>query len=86
MPGHKTGVKDAEWIAALLRHRLLRGSFIPERPQRALRHLIRQRSNPVQNRANAINRLHKALEWANIKLTAVISDVAGVSAAPCRRR
>ena len=80
VPGRKTDVKDAEWIADLLRHGLLRGSFIPERPQRALRDLTRQRSNLVQDRASVINRLHKALEWANIKLTSVVSDVTGVSA------
>lgn len=80
VPGRKTDVKDAEWIADLLRHGLLRGSFIPERPQRALRDLTRQRTNLVQDRASVLNRLHKALEWANLKLTSVVSDVMGVSA------
>lgn len=80
VPGRKTDVKDAEWIADLLRHGLLRGSFIPEQPQRDLRDLTRQRSNLVQDRATVINRLHKALEWANLKLTSVVSDVTGVSA------
>lgn len=80
VPGRKTDVKDAEWIADLLRHGLLRGSFIPKQPQRDLRDLTRQRSNLVQDRATVINRLHKALEWANLKLTSVVSDVTGVSA------
>ncbi|MGQ9492012.1 MAG: IS110 family transposase, partial [Anaerolineae bacterium] len=80
VPGRKTDVKDAEWIADLLRHGLVRSSFIPQRPQRALRDLTRQRTNLVQDRASVINRLHKALEWANIKLTTVVSNVTGVSA------
>lgn len=80
VPGRKTDVKDAEWIADLLRHGLLRGSFIPPRPQRDLRDLTRQRTNLVQDRATVVNRLQKALEWANLKLSAVVSDVTGVSA------
>ena len=80
VPGRKTDVKDAEWIAELLRHGLLRGSFIPPRPQRDLRDLTRQRTNLVQDRATVVNRLQKALEWANLKLSAVVSDVTGVSA------
>jgi transposase len=80
VPGRKTDVKDAEWLADLLRHGLLRGSFIPPRPQRDLRDLTRQRTNLVQDRATVVNRLHKALEWANLKLSAVVSDVTGVSA------
>jgi len=80
VPGRKTDVKDAAWIADLLRHGLVRGSFIPPRPQRDLRDLTRQRSNLVQDRATVVNRLQKALEWANLKLSAVVSDVTGVSA------
>jgi transposase len=80
VPGRKTDVKDAEWIADLLRHGLLRGSFIPPLPQRDLRDLTRQRTNLVQDRATVVNRLQKALEWANLKLSAVVSDVTGVSA------
>jgi transposase len=80
VPGRKTDVKDAEWLADLLRHGLLRGSFIPPQPQRDLRDLTRQRTNLVQDRATVVNRLHKVLEWANIKLTAVATDVTGVSA------
>ena len=80
VPGRKTDVKDAEWLADLLRHGLLRGSFIPPQPQRDLRDLTRQRTNLVQDRATVVNRLHKVLEWANIKLTSVATDVTGVSA------
>jgi len=80
VPGRKTDVKDAEWIADLLRHGLVRGSFIPPQPQRDLRDLTRQRTNLVRDRATVVNRLQKALEWANLKLSAVVSDVTGVSA------
>ncbi len=78
--GRKTDVKDAEWIADLLRHGLLKGSFIPPLPQRDLRDLTRQRTNLVQDRAHVVNQLQKVLEWANIKLTSVVSDIMGVSA------
>ena len=80
VPGRKTDVKDAAWLADLLRHGLLRGSFIPPQPQRDLRDLTRQRTNLVQDRATVVNRLQKVLEWANLKLTAVATDVTGVSA------
>lgn len=79
VPGRKTDVKDAEWIAELLRHGLLRGSFIPPQGQRDLRDLTRQRTNLVRDRATVVNRLQKVLEWANIKLSSVASDVTGVS-------
>lgn len=79
VPGRKTDVKDAEWLAELLAHGLLRASFIPPAPQRALRDLTRQRSHLVQERATVVNRLQKVLEWANIKLAAVATDVTGVS-------
>jgi transposase len=80
VPGRKTDAKDAEWIADLLQHGLLRGSFIPPAPQRALRDLTRHRSTLVAERARMVNRLQKVLEDANIKLAAVVSDIAGVSA------
>ena len=80
VPGRKTDVKDAEWIAELLRHGLLRGSFIPPLPQRDLRDLTRQRTNLVRERASVTNRLQKVLEWANLKLAAVVTDITGVSA------
>lgn len=80
VPGRKTDVKDAEWIAELLRHGLLRGSFVPPRPQRQLRDLTRHRSTLVQERARVINRLQMVLEDANIKLASVVTDIRGVSA------
>ncbi len=80
VPGRKTDVKDAAWIADLLRHGLLRGSFIPPMPQRDLRDLTRQRTNLVQKRAEVANQLQKVLEWANLKLTSVLTDITGVSA------
>ena len=80
VPGRKTDVKDAEWLAELLQHGLLQGSFIPPLPQRDLRDLTRQRMNIVQEKARVINRLQKVLEWSNLKLASVVSDVSGVSA------
>src|SRR5215470_1379102 len=80
VPGRKTDVKDAEWIAELLAHGLLRPSFIPPQPQRDLRDLTRQRTNLIRERAAVVNRMQKVLEWANIKLASVVSDVTGVSA------
>ena len=80
LPGRKTDVKDAEWIAELLQHGLLKSSFIPPRFQRQLRDLTRYRSGLVQERARIVNRLQKVLEDANIKLAGVATDVLGVSA------
>jgi transposase len=80
VPGRKTDVKDADWIAELLAHGLVRGSFIPPLPQRDLRDLTRQRTNLVRERATVVNRLQKVLEWANLKLAVVATDVLGVSA------
>lgn len=79
VPGHKTDVKDSEWIAELLRHGLLKASFVPPLGQRELRDLTRYRSTFVRTRATLVNRVHKVLEGANIKLTSVASDVMGVS-------
>ena len=79
VPGRKTDVKDAEWIADLLRHGLLRPSFIPDRPQRELRELVRYRRSLVQERSREANRIQKVLEGANIKLGSVASDVLGAS-------
>ena len=79
VPGRKTDVKDAEWIADLLRHGLLRPSFVPDRPQRELRELTRYRTSLVQERTAEVNRLQKTLEGANIKLASVASDVLGAS-------
>src|SRR5918911_3743939 len=79
VPGRKTDVRDCEWIADLLRHGLLRASFIPDRPQRELRELTRYRTSLIRERTAEVNRLQKTLEGANIKLAAVASDVTGVS-------
>ncbi|HLE81567.1 MAG TPA: IS110 family transposase [Dehalococcoidia bacterium] len=79
VPGRKTDVKDAEWIADLLRHGLVRGSFIPSRPQRELRELTRARRSLIQQRSQVANRIQKVLEGANIKLASVATDVVGVS-------
>jgi transposase len=80
VPGRKTDVKDAAWIAELLAHGLLRPSFVPPAPQRALRDLTRQRTHLIQERASVVNRMQKVLEWANIKLASVVTDITGVSA------
>ena len=79
VPGRKTDVKDAEWLADLLQHGLLKASFIPPAPQRVLRDLTRYRSNLVQERASVVNRVQKLLESANIKLSSVATDILGVS-------
>jgi transposase len=79
VPGHKTDVKDSEWIADLLRHGLLKASFIPPQPIRELRELTRYRKTVVQERAQEINRLQKVLETANLKLASVATDVLGKS-------
>jgi transposase len=79
VPGRKTDVKDAEWIADLLRHGLVRASFIPSRPQRELRELVRYRKTVVEQRSHLVQRIQKLLEGANIKLSDVASDIVGVS-------
>jgi hypothetical protein len=79
VPGCKTDVNDAEWIADLLRHGLLRPSFIPTRPERELRELTRYRTSLIRERGAEENRVQKVLEGANIKLASVASDVLGVS-------
>lgn len=80
LPGRKTDVRDAEWIADLLQHGLLRASFIPSSNQRELRDLTRHRSTLVAERARIVNRLQKVLEDTNIKLASVAKDITGVSA------
>jgi transposase len=79
VPGRKTDVRDAQWIAELLRHGLVRPSFIPPPHQRDLRELTRHRTNFVRERATLSNRVQKVLESANLKLASVASDVLGVS-------
>jgi transposase len=79
VPGRKTDVKDAEWIADLVRHGLIAKSFVPPQPQRDLRELLRYRRKLVESQEAERNRLLKLLETANIKLASVASDVFGVS-------
>lgn len=79
VPGRKTDVKDAEWIADLLQHGLLQGSYIPGREQRELRELVRYRRSLINERTREVNRLQKVLEGANIKLASIAADVMGVS-------
>jgi transposase len=79
VPGHKTDVADSKWLADLLRHGLLKASFIPPAVIRELREMMRYRKSLVRDRAQEINRLHKVLESANIKLAAVATDILGVS-------
>jgi transposase len=79
VPGRKTDVRDAEWLATLLRHGLVRGSFIPDQAQRERRELTRYRTALLRERAAEVNRLQKTLEMANVKLAAVLTDVTGKS-------
>lgn len=79
VPGRKTDVKDAEWIAQLLQHGLLKASYIPDRDQRELREIARYRKSLVEERAREINRLEKTLQGANIKLSSVVSNITGKS-------
>lgn len=79
VPGRKTDVSDAEWIAQLMQCGLLKASFVPDRSQRELRDLTRSRTKLTQQHAAVANRIHKVLEDANIKLGAVASDILGVS-------
>src|SRR6266566_2480545 len=80
VPGRKTDVNDAEWIGQLHRHGLLKGSFVPPKPQRQLRELVRHRTNVVERRSQSVNELQKVLETGNIKLASVVSEITGVSA------
>jgi transposase len=79
VPGRKTDVQDAVWICDLMRHGLLKPSFIPSRPQRELRELVRYRVSLIQERADEANRIQKVLEGGNIKLGSVVSNVLGTS-------
>lgn len=80
VPGRKTDLNDAEWLAELMRFGLLERSFIPDEWQRDLRDLTRYRTRLLDERSAAANRLHKILEDANIKLSSVVTDIQGVSA------
>jgi transposase len=77
VPGRKTDVKDAEWIADLLQHGLLKASFIPPAPQRELRDLTRYRVRLIEEKAREVNRVQKTLEDTNLKLGDVVSDIMG---------
>ena len=77
VPGRKTDVKDAEWIADLVRHGLVKASFIPSREQREFREIVRYRNEIVNERSREINRIQAVLEGANIKLSSVITDITG---------
>jgi transposase len=79
VPGRKTDIRDAEWIADLLRHGLLRASFIPSLPERELRELTRYRTSLVGERTAELNRIAKVLEGANIKLTSVVTSMTSAS-------
>lgn len=79
VPGRKTDVCDSQWLAQLMQHGLVRGSFIPPRPQRELRDLTRHRAQVTGERTRIANRIHKVLEDANIKLGSVAADILGVS-------
>ena len=79
VPGRKTDVKDAEWIAQLLQCGLLKASYIPNRDQRELREIARYRKSLVEERSREINRLEKTLQGANIKLSSVVSEITGKS-------
>jgi transposase len=79
VPGRKTDVRDSAWLAQLLEHGLVRGSFVPPPPLRALRDLTRTRTALMHERTRVVNRLHKVLEDAGVKLATVASDIVGVS-------
>ncbi|MDX2826595.1 IS110 family transposase [Streptomyces ipomoeae] len=79
VPGRKTDVKDSEWIARLVEHGLVRPSFVPPEPIRQLRDLTRYRTEVIRERTREAQRLEKLLEDAGIKLSAVVSDILGVS-------
>ncbi len=79
VPGRKTDIQDAAWICDLMQHGLLKPSFIPSRPQRELRELIRYRISLIQERGDEANRIQKVLEGGNIKLGSVVSDILGKS-------
>lgn len=79
VPGRKTDVSDAAWLADLLAHGLVRSSFVPERPTQELRDLTRTRKQLVRQRAQHVNRLHKVLEDANLKIGSYVTDITGVT-------
>jgi transposase len=86
LPGRKTDVTDATWLAQLGAHGLVRGSFVPPQPIRQLRDLTRARTAITRERGREVQRLEKLLEDAGIKLSAVASDIMGSPAGRCSRR
>jgi len=78
--GRRTDVQSSEWLATLIRFGLVKTSFIPKRDQRELRELVRYRNTLVQDKVSVVNRVHKVLEGANVKLSSVVSDMQGVTA------
>jgi transposase len=79
LPGRKTDVNDAGWSTQLLRHGLLKASFIPNRIQREIRELVHYRRSIIEERARQHKRIQKVLEGSNIKLGSVVSDIMGIS-------
>lgn len=79
VPGRKTDVNDATWLADLMAHGLIRSSFVPDEPTQAMRDLLRSRKQFVRERGSHIQRIQKTLEDANIKLDSVIADIVGLS-------
>ena len=79
VPGRKTDVKDAEWLADLLAHGLIRASFVPDQPTQQMRDLLRTRKQPVRERISHTQRIQKALEDANIKLDTDITNILGLT-------
>jgi Transposase len=86
VPGRKTDVSDAAWLCQLAEAGLLKANFVPPKPIRQLRNLTRYRKTQIQERAREVNRLHKALEDAGIKLDTVAADIMGKSDATCSTR
>ena len=79
VPGRKTDVADAQWLAELLAHGLIRASFVPEAPTQEMRALLRTRKQLVREQASHVQRIQKTLEDANLKLASVLTNVIGVS-------
>ena len=86
LPGRKTDIQDAAWIADLLRHGLVRGSYIPDRAQREQQELVRYRTRLLQERGQVVQRIQKALEGANIKLSGSWGISSGYRAGQCSTR
>jgi transposase len=86
VPGRKTDVKDAEWIAQLLRHGLINPSFIPDKEHRETREIVRYRKSLINERARELNRLEKILQGGNIKLSSVVSQLTGLTSQELLRR